>query len=190
MPNANTVQYHRGDTNERVVSYLTHLNDGRMSDCDNDFDKPPGSGIAMQNGPSQDTITGADFDHAFVTVTGRGAPHSNFWAKHEFSDHQGIRRDPVIAAIQSSRETKALAYWQSAHLLPFGRRSAAERRAQTLQRLIRVPQLARDSIVVLTDLRQVVVEARPRAAVFKRERRNLCPHAITQGYFDRRTSVI
>ena len=107
----------------------------------------------MQNGPSHDIITGADFDRAFVTVTGRGAPHSNFWAKHEFSDHQCIRRDPVIAAIPSSRETKALAYWQSAHLLPFGRRSAAKRRAQTLQRLIRVPQLARDSIVVLTDLR-------------------------------------
>ena len=41
----------------------------------------------MQNGPSHDIITGADFDRAFVTVTGRGAPHSNFWAKHEFSDH-------------------------------------------------------------------------------------------------------
>jgi hypothetical protein len=54
-------------------------------------------------------------------------------------DHDGIRRDPVIADVQSKRDSIDLAQWHSTHSFRFGGRSAAKRGTQTFQRLIRVP---------------------------------------------------
>lgn len=98
-------------------------------------------------------VIGAAVVGGLVFALNRPEPHSSPVAKRDISDHEGIRRDPVIAAIQSRRDSIDLAQWHSAHSFRFGDRSTAERGTQTLQRLIRVPQLARDSIVVLADLR-------------------------------------
>ena len=69
----------------------------------------------------------------------------------------GCASNPMRVLIRltapSGNTSGAVGCPQKAYSFRFGGRSATERGTQTLQRLIRVPQLARDSIVVLADPR-------------------------------------
>ena len=47
-----------------------------------------------------------------------------------------------------------------------------------------------NSIVLLTDLRQLAIDSGPEASIFNRKCRNMCPHAIAQSNLDRRTRLV